>query len=373
MVWLGPEGGREGAPTALRRFWPGVGQAAPFSAVPHGPWGDWLGPNNPWLAPMHAWTGWLGQQVSPDQSNPLNLNPLRDILLQTVDCERVRRCDKTGLFIAATQVSNGALRIFRQDEMTVDMVLASACLPLVFQAMEIDGQAYWDGGYAGNPSLLPLVVDSAADDLLLVQINPAQREATPTRARDILDRINQVTFNASLVKELRNIALLQALLKHDGQPREAAGRGLFDRVGRLRVHRLDAGADLAALVAGSKKPAPGIPGRNAAPGLRRSRSLAAPARRRPGPAQQHRPGAGGLAMMGIAGIVSSLVLLIFLANRSISVLLLAPAMALLAVLFSPEAPRLASYTQVFMTALAGFVALYLPQFLLSALFSLYHH
>ena len=246
------EGGREGARTALRRFWTRVGQASPFSAVPHGPWSDWLGPNNPWLAPMHAWTAWLGQQVSPYQSNPLNLNPLRDILLQTVDFERVRACDKTGLFIAATQVSTGALRIFRQAELTVDMVLASACLPLAFQAVEIDGQAYWDGGYAGNPSLLPLVVDSLADDLLLVQINPAQREATPTSARDILDRINEVTFNASLVKELRNIALLQELLKQEGHPPNAAGRGVFDRVGRLRVHRLEAGADLAALGASSK-------------------------------------------------------------------------------------------------------------------------
>jgi NTE family protein len=249
------EGGREGARTALKRFWTRVGQGSPFSAVPHdvlGAWGDWLGPSNPFMAPLHAWTAWLGQQVSPYQSNPLNLNPLRDILLQTVDFERVRGCDKTGLFIAATQVSTGRLRIFRQAELTVDMVLASACLPLVFQAVEIDGEAYWDGGYAGNPSLLPLVTDSPADDLLLVQINPARRDATPTSARDILDRINEVTFNASLLKELRNIVLLQQLLAQEGHPDGTPGQGVFDRVGRLRLHRLDAGDDLAALGAGSK-------------------------------------------------------------------------------------------------------------------------
>jgi NTE family protein len=154
----------------------------------------------------------------------------------------VRGCDKTGLFIAATQVSTGRLRIFRQAELTVDMVLASACLPLVFQAVEIDGEAYWDGGYAGNPSLLPLVTDSPADDLLLVQINPARRKATPTSARDILDRIHEVTFNASLLKELRNIVLLQQLLAQEGHPDGTPGQGVFDRVGRLRLHRLDAGA-----------------------------------------------------------------------------------------------------------------------------------
>lgn len=259
------EGGREGARAALRRFWTQVGQASPFAALPHWgagapalPWAGWLGAHHPWLAPVQAWGDWLGRQVSPYQLNPLNLNPLRDILLQTVDFERVRHCHKTGLFIAATQVSTGRLRVFRQAELTVDMVLASACLPLVFQAVEIDGEAYWDGGYAGNPSLLPLVTDSPADDLLVVQINPALREATPTSARDILDRVNEVTFNASLLKELRNIALLQQLLQQAGHAPAASGASgasgsrVFDRVQRLRLHRLDAGPDLAALGAGSK-------------------------------------------------------------------------------------------------------------------------
>jgi len=253
------DGGREGARAALRRFWTCVGQASPFRALPYwgpgvtpGPSAGWLGQGNPWLAPLRVWGEWLGRTASPYQLNPLNLNPLRKILLQTVDFERVRHCDKTGLFIAATQVSTGRLRIFRQAELTVDMVLASACLPLMFQAVEIEGQAYWDGGYAGNPSLLPLVTHSPADDLLLVQINPALRERTPTSARDILDRINEVTFNASLLKELRNIGLLQQLLQQEGQINGAPGSSVFDRVRRLRLHRLDAGTDLATLGSASK-------------------------------------------------------------------------------------------------------------------------
>ena len=138
----------------------------------------------------------LGSQFSPYQFNPLNLNPLRDILEQTVDFERVRACHRTQLFIAATHVATGKLRVFRQNELTADMVLASACLPLLFQAVEINGEAYWDGGYAGNPTLLPLIAETPADDLLVVQINPTRREHVPTQADDILDRAGEVTFNA---------------------------------------------------------------------------------------------------------------------------------------------------------------------------------
>jgi len=168
------EGGRDGARECLGRFWRRVAQTSPFHALEMGPAAALWGPDNPWLA---AWTApWrqavsvLGSQFSPYQLNPLNLNPLRDVLRETVDFDRVCGCNKTQLFIAATQVRTGALRTFRQHELSVDVVLASACLPLLFQAVEIDGEAYWDGGYAGNPTLLPLISESAAQDLLLVQI-----------------------------------------------------------------------------------------------------------------------------------------------------------------------------------------------------------
>ncbi|MDI3511186.1 MAG: hypothetical protein PWQ61_1951 [Betaproteobacteria bacterium] len=250
------EGGRDGARECLGRFWRRVAQTSPFHALEMGPAAALWGPDNPWLA---AWTApWrqaasvLGSQFSPYQLNPLNLNPLRDVLRETVDFDRVCGCNKTQLFIAATQVRTGALRTFRQHELSVDVVLASACLPLLFQAVEIDGEAYWDGGYAGNPTLLPLISESAAQDLLLVQINPSLRDEVPVSAEAILDRINEVTFNASLLKELRSIALLKQLIADEGRPGHHYRNPLFARIDALKVHRVEGGQALAELGAGSK-------------------------------------------------------------------------------------------------------------------------
>ncbi len=250
------EGGREGARKALRRFWTKVADASPFNRLDDGPLGALFGPNNPWIkpwiAPLQQVGQMLGSQLSPYQFNPLNLNPLRDILTDTIDFEAVRACDRTQLFIATTQVSTGQLRTFRQGEITADVVMASACLPLLFQAVEIDGQAYWDGGYAGNPTLLPLIGETDADDLLLVQINPRERPELPTQASDILERINEITFNASLLKELRAIALLRQLIADEDRPAHQYRNPLFGRIEALRLHLIDGGALLAPLGADSK-------------------------------------------------------------------------------------------------------------------------
>ena len=238
------EGGREGARQALRRFWARVGELSPFAAV--------TGASLPWLGPVQDFAPWLGAHLSPYQLNPLNLNPLRRILLDTVDFERVRGCDKTRLYIAATRVRTGELRVFDQHELSADVVMASACLPLLFQAVEIDGEAYWDGGYAGNPSLLPLVLESAADDLLVVQINPRERQELPRQAGDILERINEITFNASLLRELRSIETLKQLLAAEGWAARQLRSPVFRRLAALRMHRIDGGGALAELGAGSK-------------------------------------------------------------------------------------------------------------------------
>jgi NTE family protein len=132
------------------------------------------------------------------------------------------------------------------------VVLASACLPLLFQAVEIDGDAYWDGGFAGNPSLLPLITETPADDLLLVQINPHLRESVPRTARDIVDRMNELTFNTSLLKELRLLALMQQLIRAEGRRGRRYREPTFRRVEALRVHRIHGGEPLAALGAWSK-------------------------------------------------------------------------------------------------------------------------
>jgi NTE family protein len=247
------EGGRAGAQQALHRFWHRVAQLSPFQGLPDAvtdhPLTRWAAP---WLEPLQqAATLWSGQ-FSPYQFNPLNLNPLRDVLAETVDFERVRACNKTQLFISATQVRTGALRVFDQNELTADVVLASACLPQLFQAVEIGGEAYWDGGYAGNPSLLPLLTDSPADDLLLVQINPVERPTVPVTVGDILDRVSEITFNASLLKELRSIALLQEMVAGEMAPGHCYRHPLLQRVQTLRTHLLDGGEVLAALGARSK-------------------------------------------------------------------------------------------------------------------------
>jgi NTE family protein len=250
------EGGREGARQCLRRFWEQVANSSPFHHLENHPFAAWTGLNSAW---MQAWLEpWqqalrsLGSQWSPYQLNPLNLNPLRDILAQTVDFERVRQCHRTHLFIAATHVATGELRVFRQEELTADMVLASACLPLLFQAVEIEGQAYWDGGYAGNPTLLPLIAETPADDLLLVQINPTRRERLPMQAQDILERASEVTFNASLLKELRTIGLVKELLEDAQRPDRAYRRPLFRRIDDLRLHQLHAEEQLSRYGAASK-------------------------------------------------------------------------------------------------------------------------
>ncbi len=232
-------GGRKGARQALSRFWSRVSNA---SAHVHGVaafFGHWPGAAWPW----NAYIDWLGQSLSPQQLNPLDLNPLRDIVASAIDFERVRACDKLRLFVSATNVRTGELKEFRQPELTVDAVMASACLPMLFRPVEIDGEAYWDGGYVANPSLLPLVANTAAHDLLLVQINPSRREELPRRASEIIDRVNEITFNSSLVKELRTLHLLQRALQQEAGPPKGQA-ALFAQIAALKLHRIHASAEI---------------------------------------------------------------------------------------------------------------------------------
>ncbi len=243
-------GGRPAARDALRAFWSEVAasarRASPFD---RGLFGAFLG------NPLAAWSGLgqyrdlLGRMLSPYQFNPLNYNPLRDVVGRIVDFDAVRASEQPRLFVAATQVSTGRLRVFRNRQLSLDALMASACLPTLFQAVEIDGEAYWDGGYMGNPSLFPLIHETPADDLLLVQINPSRRDAVPTSAAAILDRIDEITFQGSLIKELRTVAMLQRLVREQGQPCSA---GMFAQIAGLRLHRLDGGEHLAQLGRESK-------------------------------------------------------------------------------------------------------------------------
>ena len=158
--------------------------------------------------PVGLWMQALTRYLSPYDFNPLNINPLKDLIERFVDFEAVRACKDLQLFVSATNVRSGQLHVFRREEMTGDMIVASACLPHLFRAVEIDGNHYWDGGYVGNPALYPLVGATQTENLLLVQINPVHRKQVPKTQNEILARINEITFNSSLMSELRGLAFV---------------------------------------------------------------------------------------------------------------------------------------------------------------------
>ena len=222
-------GGREGAREALTDFWHAVaaaggcfGAAATFAAPVQGLAGFNLDGN-----PMFRWASQIARSFSPYQFNPLGLNPLRDVTQRHVD-EAALRSGPLRVFVTATAVHTGQPRIFTGNELSVDALMASACLPQIFRAVEIDGEPYWDGGYTGNPALWPLIYNTAAHDIMLVRINPLVRPHTPETADEIVDRVNEITFNAGLVGELRAIAFVQRLL--------AEGRVDTRRYRSLRLH-----------------------------------------------------------------------------------------------------------------------------------------
>lgn len=184
---------------------------------------------------------------SPYQLNPTNFNPLRDVLTSQVDFDELNRCRKIKLFLSATNVQSGNVRVFNTDEITADAVMASACLPFLYQAVEIDGQTYWDGGYMGNPALFPLFYNTDARDVLIVHINPIVRKGNPTTPHEIDDRVNEISFNSALIKELRAVAFVQKLLDEGWLKPQYQ-----DRLKYVLIHSLRADEALADLSASSK-------------------------------------------------------------------------------------------------------------------------
>lgn len=190
------EGGRDGAREKLEKFWKRMSAASsflPLNAIPPG---------------MEI----LAQALSPYQFNPFDLNPLRRALESEIDFERIRDARTPRLLIATTRVSDGALRIFRNNELSVDAILASACLPLIHRTVEIDGEGYWDGGYSANPPVVQLVHESDALDVLIVQVMPARSsQGTPTSRGDIERRLEHISFNATLNAELEALRLATSM------------------------------------------------------------------------------------------------------------------------------------------------------------------
>jgi NTE family protein len=201
-------GGAEGARAALERFWRSVSEAARLSPLRRTPLDMLLGRWTLDYSPAFIAMDLASRLFSPYDLNPRGSNPLREILAQSIDVGRLARAT-IKLFVTATNVRTGRGRVFRNAEISPDVLLASACLPTLFQAIEIDGEAYWDGGYSGNPTITPLVRECTSSDTILVAINPIERPGTPRTARDILNRLNEISFNAVTLKELRMIALLR--------------------------------------------------------------------------------------------------------------------------------------------------------------------
>jgi NTE family protein len=201
-------GGAEGARAALEAFWRAVSRAAESSPLRRTPLDLLLGRWTLDYSPAFIAMDLASRLFSPYDLNPGGFNPLREILAESIDVRRLAQAP-IKLFVTATNVRTGRGRVFRNAEISPDVLLASACLPTLFQAIEIDGEAYWDGGYSGNPTITPLVRECASNDTIMVAINPIERPGTPRTAREILNRLNEVSFNAVTLKELRMIALLR--------------------------------------------------------------------------------------------------------------------------------------------------------------------
>jgi NTE family protein len=221
--------GADGARAALEHFWRRVSQAALLSPLRRTPLdvllGRWTLDHSPVFVAMDI----MARLFSPYDLRPGGANPLRNILAESVNFDQLAQAS-IKLFVTATNVRTGRGRVFRNSEITPDVLLASACLPTLFQAIEIHGESYWDGGYSGNPTITPLVRECNSKDTILVQINPVERPGLPRTARDILNRLNEVSFNAVLLKELRMIALLRQVAQPDNS--ESA------KWADMRIHRI---------------------------------------------------------------------------------------------------------------------------------------
>ena len=237
-------GGAEGARAKLDEFWRAVARKGRFSPVQRTPWdmlwGNWSVENSP----GYIWFDAMSRLVSPYLANPLGLNPLRDVVENEIDFDNVHSGTAMQVFISATNVESGQIHVFSGNEISCDTVMASACLPQLFRAVEIDGVPYWDGGYGGNPALFPFFKATETEDVLLVQINPVRREGVPTSAGEIQNRMDEIAFNAALLREFRAIAFVKQLIAVERLP--------HGEYRDIRMHRIDADEAFKGLSASSK-------------------------------------------------------------------------------------------------------------------------
>jgi NTE family protein len=238
------EGGSAGAREKLYEFWKRISDAAQSSPLQPSVFDRMFKPGSLDMSPGYYMLDSLSRMMSPYQLNPMNINPLRDVLYSVVDCDVLHDQDKVKLFICASNVLTGKIKVFNQDSVSIDAVLASACLPFMFQAVEVDGEYYWDGGYMGNPPLYPLIYHCGSRDVVIVQLNPIRIPEVPKTAQAIMDRINTLSFNSSLMREMRAINFVTKLIDSG-----------FDDNGRLKrmlIHTIDAEQEVCQLGVSSK-------------------------------------------------------------------------------------------------------------------------
>jgi NTE family protein len=238
-------GGRDGAKTALAAFWKRVSCAAMSSPLQPSWLDRTLGDHSLCFSPAFVIFDLVTRLFSPYEFNPINHNPLKDVLEASVDFEALRRSKcPTKLFLSATNVRTGKVKVFERHEIGARHVLASGCLPFMFQAVEIDGEHYWDGGYMGNPAIFPLIYGCQSKDIVIVHINPLEREEVPRTAAEILDRINEISFNSSLMREMRAISFVTRLIDERLVD--------DDRLRRVFIHSISADAVMKKLGASTK-------------------------------------------------------------------------------------------------------------------------
>jgi NTE family protein len=227
-------GGRAEAQKRLTDFWRAVSSTGDLPAVQRAVVERFLSFTPLEGSPVQAWLDIMSRYFSPYDFNPLNINPLRDLFERFVDFKAVQTFNGLQVFISATNVQTGRVRIFPREKITADAVMASACLPELFHAVEIDGVPYWDGGYMGNPAIFPFFRTTDTEDVLVVQINPLMRQKTPTSAGEIMNRLNEITFNSPLIAEYRAMEFVARLIDQGRLPR-GTGPGQYRRI---NVHRI---------------------------------------------------------------------------------------------------------------------------------------
>src|ERR1700726_2406247 len=226
-------GGRQGARSALTEFWRRLSMVACWSPLQPSLFDLWLGDDSLSHSPAFVMFDLMARVLSPYEFNPWNWNPLGVVLNDSVDFNRLREsAGGTKLFLCATNVRTGKLKIFSGREIPADAVLASACLPFLAQAVEIDGEAYWDGGYMGNPAIFPLIYNCDSRDVVIVHINPIERPDVPKTPGEILNRINEISFNSSLMREMRSVYFVTKLIEEE--------KILDKTIRRMLIHSIEA-------------------------------------------------------------------------------------------------------------------------------------